>query len=723
MLDSSDQLSGDIDSSLDGEPSNICLSDHLRTITSVFIAGMFFLTIFQMALSGIAMAAPEDRVFTIGMGESVTSANPYIGLYDSDYLFYSYVYDYLIFPNEDGEYTPNLAKSWYFLSGDSAAASGSDFSQLKHNQSPSDWPLGSIWQYNLTENVFWSDGVPFSADDVVFTINMQIGPNFNTYWAYQPYSRWIDYAEKINESTVRVFFADFDSKIPIPIAWGESISIPMMPKHVFEGRPSTYIAIEWKGVPAIGTGPFMGTDLLEQEVIQKESLTVAKNPFYDFMEDGVRKGLGGYFNRTIEIDKLIMKFFSEQQTLILNLRTGGLDAAKITPGNYLAIQDDPNAPQNLKLVSTYSCTVYTTISHWNVYKDAPAAELHPMRLDPAVQRATAIATDKNLINQAVFKGFGTPGYHLISPVYPQWYWEPGDDEISYFNVTNADDNIVYSYNATLKHVMDYNITRANEILDAAGYTWQNTSEENIRVVGQQAAARLKNLGIITVEADAIGKRLEIYNTVEQEVPEDKAIGQYLMSLWKDIGISVKEKLVNVALWGQVVYSYEFDFTMTYWSGDVDPNYLLYVPTSYAMWGWNEFGTTDAEYDHAYDMQARIFDYDERMTWVEKCCKITYLWGHLIVTSYPKACFGYNEDKWTNWGNWTEHPGLAIDHFWGESPLFYHIKWSGSSAPGTGDPLPIIIAVVVIAGIAVATIWMMMSKKKKMKELLEEEEEK
>ncbi|MDH4123955.1 MAG: ABC transporter substrate-binding protein, partial [Thermoplasmata archaeon] len=432
------------DSSEESKPRSTA-GDLIRMCVSVFIMSMFLMTAIQVTLTGSVMAADQDRVLTLGMQEAMTSANPYIGLFDADYLFYSYVYDYMMYPNEDGIYTPNLAKEWWFMDGPTAATSGSDFNAIGHNATPADWPLGSIWEYNLTDAAYWSDGVPFNADDVLFTISIQIGATFNSYWAYQPYTRWIDYIEKIDDYKVRIYYADYDSKYPIPASWGYSLSIPIMPKHAFEGKPNTWIGQEWDGYPPIGTGPFTGTANIRNEIIQGESVTLVKNQFYDFMEDGVRKGVGGYYNRTNEMDKLVMKFYAEEQTLVLDLKTGKLDATEVGASDYLAMSEDPSLSENVSLISIFTCTVYTKISHWNVYSDAPG-EQHPARLDPALHRAAAIAIDKDYITNATFKGLGKPGYHIISPVYPEWYWEPGDDEMSYFNVTDKDGNVVYSYN-------------------------------------------------------------------------------------------------------------------------------------------------------------------------------------------------------------------------------------------------------------------------------------
>ncbi len=278
--------------------------------TRVKILSIVALTIL-VALSGCISissnsSAANSKVFNIGLGEPVTSANPFVGIYDSDYLFYSYVYDQLMFPNEDGVPTPNLAMSWWHMNGSLASAFGSDFSALTYHKNPSDWPEGSIWEYNLTQNVFWNDGVSFTADDVVYTIKIQTGAGYINYWAYQPYTKWIECCEKINDYKVRIFFADHSTHEPVPVAWGASISIPIMPKHMFSMYPDSYIAQSWTGVPAIGTGPFMGTPSLLNELIAQDFITLVKNPYYDFTESSVRKGLGGVYDRTNEIDILIM---------------------------------------------------------------------------------------------------------------------------------------------------------------------------------------------------------------------------------------------------------------------------------------------------------------------------------------------------------------------------------------------------------------------------------
>jgi peptide/nickel transport system substrate-binding protein len=692
-----------------------------KIILAVTVTAIFLLAAVQTIVVNAKAADAEAKVFYIGMGESVTSANPFVGIYDSDYLFYSYVYDYLLFPNADGNPEPNLAKSWWHMNGTIAAATGSDFSTLAYHKNSSDWPIGSIWEYNLTENVFWNDGEPFTADDAVFTIKIQTGAGYMNYWAYQPYTKWIERCEKMNDLKIRIYFTDRATHAPVPAAWAASMSIPMMPRHIFSEFTDAYIAQNWTGVPAIGTGPFMGTPSLPNEMIAKESITLFKNPYWNFTENGVVKGLGGFHNRTIQIDKLVMKFYAEEQTLIVDLKTQKLDASEVTATNYFALK--ANRPEGMALVSLYSSTVYSKISHFNTWS-AASSSLNPTRLDPALLRATAVATNKSYIVDAIFKGLATEGVGILSPVWPQYYWTPPHNETSTFNVTNGAGNVKWHYTLPLDEVMSFNLTLANEILDEAGYVWTDATH-TLRKVGPDAADRLVNLGIVGDASAALGKTLEYEDVYEIEVYEDKDISEYLSSEWAHIGVKLTQKPVNVGVWNQLVYGFQYLFDETYWSGDVDPNYLMYIVTSYAMDGWNEFGTTDPVYDNLYNLQAKEFNVAKRQQYLDDCQKWQYLaGGAMIYTVYPKTTYAYNNasegaGNWGNWGNWTQHPGLAVDHFWGETPLFYHVKWVGNKVGN--DMTTLIIAGAAIAAIVAAAAAMMIMRKRKTQSMLDEED--
>ncbi|MEM4264608.1 MAG: ABC transporter substrate-binding protein [Thermoplasmata archaeon] len=656
---------------------------------------------------------------SIGLPGNIFFLNPYWAVDDNDLFTISLIYDRLTTIDEDLKVSPNLAKSWWYLDGETAAATGTYFETLVHHKNATDWPLGSIWEYNLTESAYWRDGILFTADDVLFTINMQIGPLFATYWSYQQCTRWIDHVEKVNDFKVRIFFCDYGSKTPVPVAFGDVIDIPMMPKHAFEGKPYSYIAQEWDGFPAIGTGPFYPYNLSSDG-----ALTLLKNRYYNFTEGGVRKGLGAAYGRSVDIDKLVIRFFGQDLDAIESAaRQGKLDVCTLDYSTFSQWKAESTLPAYMLLQAGLTPYSYSKEIAINDYHNIGSGYQSSMlRLDPAVQRACALSTNKEYIKDVVYRGFAEIGYGLTTPVTPQWFWEP-DDTPSTFNVYGAVYNstsgkyelsdVVYSYTKPMNEVMEYDIAEANRILDAAGYVWANESGMIVRKAGPIAAQRMEAMGFGNASS-FLNKTLVFEHVVQADIYEDRMTGDFLVGEWEKIGVWISSdggpthaiSLVNTATWNQLVYSYYYDTTQTYLSGDIDPNYLCYAPTSYALYGWNEFGTERADYDALYMKTVTTLNPTERKHWVDECQKWIYLSGCIMVTVYPMTCFAMNNQTWEGWGNWTEHPGTCFWNTRCASPLWFNltpVEKASAFVLDAADYLAILafaIGLIVIVAIAI-----------------------
>jgi peptide/nickel transport system substrate-binding protein len=100
--------------------------------------------------------------------------------------------------------------------------------------------------FNLRQNVQWSDGQPFTADDVVFTFNLikqYPGSDTNGVWNY------LSSVEKKDNNTV---VAKLKQSYP-PAIWFIAGQTFIVPKHIFEtqGDPGKFA-----NTKPVGTGPF-----------------------------------------------------------------------------------------------------------------------------------------------------------------------------------------------------------------------------------------------------------------------------------------------------------------------------------------------------------------------------------------------------------------------------------------------------------------------------------
>jgi peptide/nickel transport system substrate-binding protein len=119
-----------------------------------------------------------------------------------------------------------------------------------------------VWTLKLRDGVKWSDGVAYTADDVVFTANMLLNDKTSTLSRAAAWQQWISGVKKIDNLTV-----EFDLKNPNPRfqldyfsvkLWGD---VSIMPAHIWQGQdPFKFTFYDpAKGWP-IGTGPYKLTN-------------------------------------------------------------------------------------------------------------------------------------------------------------------------------------------------------------------------------------------------------------------------------------------------------------------------------------------------------------------------------------------------------------------------------------------------------------------------------
>ncbi|GIH94200.1 ABC transporter substrate-binding protein [Planobispora siamensis] len=109
------------------------------------------------------------------------------------------------------------------------------------------WTDDKTYEIKLRQGVTWSDGKPFTAKDVVFTLElgkMETVPYHNIW-------EWIEKAEAVDDQTVKVTFSKSNYQEWDFQLYGRAI----VPQHVWEGRSEQEV-LDGKNENPIGTGAY-----------------------------------------------------------------------------------------------------------------------------------------------------------------------------------------------------------------------------------------------------------------------------------------------------------------------------------------------------------------------------------------------------------------------------------------------------------------------------------
>ena len=109
-----------------------------------------------------------------------------------------------------------------------------------------EWPADRSWViFTLRDIARWHDGVPISADDVIWsfeTLTTKGSPQYRFVY------RGVKAVEKLDERKVKFTFADASNR-ELPLLVGQ---MPILPKHYWDGRDFEKTTLE----PPLGSGPY-----------------------------------------------------------------------------------------------------------------------------------------------------------------------------------------------------------------------------------------------------------------------------------------------------------------------------------------------------------------------------------------------------------------------------------------------------------------------------------
>lgn len=233
---------------------------------------------------------------------------------------------------------------------------------------------GRILTLKLREDLKWSDGTPLTADDFVFTYEMNIDPN-NTVAAVSPYDKLESVVAEDPQTVVMTFMEPY-------APWIGTLWHGLLPKHVLQpvfDAEGTIDNAEWNRAPTVGCGPYQFTEW--------ESGSFAR-----FVANE------NYWLGQPKISEVFIRFVPDDASQIAALKAGDGDL-----GTFFAYSDVPELEAaGIEIIKSFSG-----------YNEGFYFYLHPENGNPAildvnVRKAIAYATNRQKLTTDLLLGLTEP---------------------------------------------------------------------------------------------------------------------------------------------------------------------------------------------------------------------------------------------------------------------------------------------------------------------------
>jgi peptide/nickel transport system substrate-binding protein len=323
--------------------------------------------LFGGAVAG-ALAAPAlAQTLTIGVRAGPESIDPHFTATGTHAEALKHVFDTLVWSGDGLELEPRLAESWKAINP-------------------------TTWEFKLRRNVKFHDGSPFTAEDVVFSINripMVAGPNPTTI-----YVRRVKDTKIVDPYTLHVI-----TDGPAPNLPNDFIRLFIVSSKAAAGlTKDTANAAFNGGKAAIGTGPYKFVSWTPKEQL-------------------VLDRFDGFWGPAEPWQRHVRKEIPNDAARVAQLKAGQVDLIVRAPAS-----DVPTLERDPKLTVVKQPTVYVFNLELDMRDKAPQVSArdgsplakNPMQ-DPRVREAIDLAIDRKALAEIAMEGLGSPQNQLVTP--------------------------------------------------------------------------------------------------------------------------------------------------------------------------------------------------------------------------------------------------------------------------------------------------------------------
>lgn len=254
------------------------------------------------------------------------------------------------------------------------------------------------WTFSIRPGLQWSDGVPLTAHDYVFSLKRAADPNtaYDFGWYYQVIKNWTDVVARhrplddlgvraLDDLTLEVTTESPTPYLPLLLTYSW-----VSPRHQVQKYGDTWST---QAETSISSGPFMVTDWFKGDRMILEANPMYTGPDPPYLERIVYK----LFNTTTPPQRL--PAYEANEIYIAEIE-GQAELARLMSDGHLEKE------------------VHTFPNFWTHYLffDNQAAPFNDIR----VRRALAHAIDRDALTRSALRGFAVPAYAMLPPGFPSY---------------------------------------------------------------------------------------------------------------------------------------------------------------------------------------------------------------------------------------------------------------------------------------------------------------
>ncbi|WEO95552.1 peptide ABC transporter substrate-binding protein [Streptomyces sp. FXJ1.172] len=354
-----------------------------------------------------AQAAPNDKVLTVAVAQSVDSLSPFLAVRLVSTSILRLTYEYLTdYDPGDGHPVPGLATRWSYS------------------------PDKLTWTYTIRSDARWSDGQKVTAQDAAWTFDkLMTDPAAAT-----ANGNFVTNFRKVTAPSPTQLVIQLKK----PQATMTALDVPIVPEHIWKNVTDFAKFNNDKSFPIVGDGPFVLTDYKADSYVRL-------------------KADKSFWRGAPKFDQLVFKYYKDQDAAVAALRKGEVSfvagSPSLTPAQAASLKGQPHIRVNDAPGRRFYALA--TNPGARAKNGQKIGDGDPSLLDERVRHALFMAVDRKTLVDKVFQGHAAEGRGYIPPRFSTYFWQPSaSQELGYDPARAAQllDQAGYRKNADGKRV-------------------------------------------------------------------------------------------------------------------------------------------------------------------------------------------------------------------------------------------------------------------------------